>query len=246
MNKTATTPLHQTQSRRITPLASSAKHQTSSSPTHRAGCDGESSRQVRFACHESLESCHAPPMISVLTENEIRTLWWQNLELLQMKRFTRSLMVNRDTEDWLGLDRFTTERTAYKKRAVRLVLLAQHQQRTHAISDKPEEFIRAVSRRCSHWTRNMALTIAQHIHNEINYIEWGDQVKATPTPTSAIGSGSVTVPSVAMTLDLHPSIGSNASPGAPDRSPSKRSRLGIDESCTIDGAAEGRCVRPKR
>lgn len=235
---TATSPsLHQIQSRRITPLANPAMQQTFRSPTHRRGGAGESSRHVRFACHEDLETCHAPPIISVLKEDEIRTLWWQNPELLQMKRFTRSLMMNRDAEDWVGLDRFTTERTAYKKRAVRLVLLAQHQQRTHAISDNPEEFIRAVSRRCSHWTRNMALTIAQHIHNEINFIERGEQVNVTPT--SVIGVEGIAITAVTTKLGLNPTMG-------PSGSRNKRSRVGIDESSTNNSNVEGRRVLPKR
>jgi len=235
MNKTATTvPLHQNQSRQVTPLASPAKHHTFQSPSHRAG---ESHKHVRFACHEFLETCHAPPRISVLKEEEIRTLWWQTPELLQMKRFTRSLMMTRNTEDWVGLDRFTTERTAYKKRAVRLVLLAQHQQRTHAISDNPEEFLRAVSRRCSHWTRNMALNIGRYIHHEIDAIERNER------HTPASGLEGIPVPAVPMEQGLNPTMGSSSwSSDDLHGSHGKRSHFEIDEAYNT----EGRRVLQKR
>ena len=106
-----------------------------------------------------------------------------------MKRYTRYLMNKviadskapsfaQGNEEWLGLDRFTAERMAHKKRAVRLILLGQHQQRTHAISDNTDEFLRTVSRRCSHWSRNMSHAVGQRLFGEV-YRSRADRLAAT-------------------------------------------------------------------
>lgn len=133
-------------------------------------------QHVRFATHEFLEISHAPHAFKVLDQNIINELWWQAPELTQMKRNTRKLLMvamnceKENPEDWIGLDRFTPQRIDYKKRAIRLVLLAQHQQRTHGVcsSEHVQNFIRAVSRKGSQWTRNMSHAIGQRLFQETN------------------------------------------------------------------------------
>ncbi len=165
-----------------------------------------------------------------------------------MKRFTRDLMVNGITEDdWVGLDRFTAERTAYKKRAVRLVLLAQHQQRTHAISDNPQEFIRAVSRRCSHWTRKMSLAIGYHLHGEI-YTNVPNEERTAMATELRIEDEKIAPPAPATSrtspLDM---VAQNKTSDNGNRNLNKRLRSAIE--LEVDSFAErmkGRCVHPKR
>lgn len=187
--------------RRITPAPSPSNNCTFPCRALQEG--NESCRRVHFACHESLETSHAPPILSELQEDDIRTLWWQSSDLLQMKRYTRYLMMNKNNEDWIGLDRFTVERTACKKRAVRLVLLAQHQQRIHTVSDHPDEFIRSVSKRCSRWTRNMALAIGQQLYAEI-YVNNVGLEEQNVIPTES-GIEDDKIPSPALTVVPSPS-----------------------------------------
>jgi hypothetical protein len=128
-------------------------------------------RHIQFASHEFLETSHAPPIIPELNEDLIQSLWWKSPELLQMKRYTRRCMLTPmsdiDKDELLGIDRFSSERIAYKKKSIRFVLLAQHQQSVHNVSDNPSGYIRAVSRRCSHWSRNVSHVIALRIFEEL-------------------------------------------------------------------------------
>lgn len=157
-----------------------------------------SSRHVRIACHEFLETSHAPPIIPILTDDIIQSLWWKNAELLQMKRHSRQLMIAPDRvldkDELLGLDRFTPERGAYKKRAIRIVLLAQRQLRLHNFSNDPEEYIRAVSRRCSHWARNTSHGIGQRVFQEL-YRTRVDRMATIPEEEASIEQEMIVSPS---------------------------------------------------
>jgi hypothetical protein len=228
--------------------------------------DNKSSRHLQFACHKLLETSHAPPIIPELTEDIVQSLWWNNHELLQMKQYSRKIMTASphagiDKDEWLGLDRFSPDRIAHKKKAIRFVLLAQHQQRIHTISESPEKYIRAVSRKCSHWSRNMSHVIGQRLFEELYY---GNGVNRLATIPEEASTG--TIPEEASTgeetiTSCAPSAVTNPSNEENEENESKKDTTSPDDTMISNRAntkrkrfqrsassmeCEGRRVLPRR
>jgi hypothetical protein len=131
-------------------------------------------RRVRFTTEETDNSREesAPPLVAFLTREASQELWYQLSDLCTFKRETRNLIkygTQGGSDSLLGLDRFAFERIANKKRSIRLVLLAQKQQRG-------SEFIRNVSRKCSFWARNIAHAEGHRTFCQIwNPVDYNDE-----------------------------------------------------------------------
>lgn len=129
-------------------------------------------KTVRFAPqYTTMESTE------ILTEEHCHELWHQKAELAAIKHAAKVLIANRkqiqenpdassDELDCLtGLERFSRKRAVWKKSTIRCVLMAQRQVdellrtssydfNNHGLSK--EDYIQAISLRCTGWARDAA------------------------------------------------------------------------------------------
>jgi hypothetical protein len=112
--------------------------------------------RVRFATDESnaMGGNGAQPSFSFLTPDICTELWYQPSDLAAFKADMRDLLkygIPEKDSDVFDLGRYSRDRVSSKRRAVQFVLVAQKQQ-------KGAELLRMVSRRCSSWACDIALT----------------------------------------------------------------------------------------
>lgn len=113
-------------------------------------------KMVRFA----LESNHEADTPRSLSPEECNERWYQSNELAVMKLEAKTILQNRHrqpNEKLIGLERFTRQRAAWKKSAIRYVLMAQNFARSKdETPERMEDTIHKVSLRCTEWARNRA------------------------------------------------------------------------------------------
>jgi hypothetical protein len=108
------------------------------------------------------ESAHVPvPLPITLTEEDCEALWYQPEEVAAFKagiRYlvlhyagSRSSMSHGDDVEMRGLERYSLERSTYKKSAIYYVLMAQKKSKGNP------KVIRTVSKRCTGWAQELAL-----------------------------------------------------------------------------------------
>lgn len=129
-------------------------------------------KRVRFAAqHTTVESTE------ILTEEHCHELWFQKAELAAIKHAAKVLIANRkqiqenpdasseELDGMTGLERFSRKRAVWKKSTIRCVLMAQRQVdellrtsgydfKNHGMSK--EDYIQAISLRCTGWARDAA------------------------------------------------------------------------------------------
>jgi len=130
----------------------------------------------------------SPPRL--LTEEHCKELWYQKTELSVIKKVAKAIIARRDNKDKRndsrndennynnndddnyndGLERFTRQRSTWKRSSIHYILQAQKQYNSHnacnniynnankSANDRArEEYIRNVSIRCSNWAKETAL-----------------------------------------------------------------------------------------
>lgn len=113
------------------------------------------SKHVSFSMDKSPETSelpYAPALFSTLTEDMCQDLWYQQDHLAAMKQEVRDLVLygSTDEEEMSGLGRYTFERSQHKRSAIYYVIAA-HRERS-----MDEEWVKAVSERCTGWARHIA------------------------------------------------------------------------------------------
>lgn len=132
----------------------------------------------------------SPSRLLILTEEYCKELWYQKAELSVIKKVAKAIIARRDNKDKRndnrndynnynnnnddnyndGLERFTRQRSTWKRSSIHYILQAQKQYNTHhacknicnnaykSANDRArEEYIRNVSIRCSNWAKETAL-----------------------------------------------------------------------------------------
>jgi hypothetical protein len=120
-------------------------------------------RRVTFAFDDenndddetNTQKCHkgAAPLLSTLTPEVCRDVWYQPDEISALKKRTRDLVFYGSTElgdDMSGLERYCMERSKYKRQVLQYVLRMQKEQ-------KGADFLRTAARKCTGWARDLAL-----------------------------------------------------------------------------------------
>jgi len=112
------------------------------------------------------EGC--PSMFETLTLEDIERLWYCENDMVAAKELTRALLMGTaqetpevESETGLGLRKYSAERSQYKRSALWHIMAA-----TRDPSKNPE-FVRAVSERCSWWSRQVAYGEGLSLHADI-------------------------------------------------------------------------------
>jgi hypothetical protein len=133
----------------------------------------ETTRVIRFETDEpsTIRGNGAPPLLSLLTPDICAELWYQPSELAAFRVDIRNILKSGGPENDAvlsgDLGRCSRDRLTSKRRAIQFVLGAQKLQ-------KGAEFLGMVSRRCSSWVCDIALT-----QGYINSCEVNDPSPAT-------------------------------------------------------------------
>lgn len=137
-------------------------------------------RRVRFDethCRTTTAPTGATPLLDkTLTENDCTALWYTPDEIATMRAAAKECIKHHhnhrrksslsldDPDQLAGLERFSSQRAAWKRSAIHYTLLAQKQQRQlHDLRQDPYKggkaagFIRKVSLRCTGWAREQAI-----------------------------------------------------------------------------------------
>jgi hypothetical protein len=133
----------------------------------------ETIRVIRFETDEpsTIRGNGAPSLFSLLTPDICTELWYQPSELAGFRVDIRNILKSGGPENdavFSGdLERCSRDRLISKRRAIQFVLGAQKLQ-------KGAEFLGMVSRRCSSWVCDIALT-----QGYLNFCEVNDPLPAT-------------------------------------------------------------------
>ena len=134
-----------------------------------------------------------PSMFEILTLEDIERLWYREKDVLNAKERTRSLVLsqNRDTRDcpaiqshvdtttqettMMGLTKYSYERNQHKRSALWYVLQA-----SRAYYSTNPEFVHALSKCCSRWTRRVAYCEAMALYNDLYGGSFGETSTIEP------------------------------------------------------------------
>jgi len=183
------------------------------------------SRKVSFAENSTIVGQSA--LFDELTEENCKQLWYQKDELSAMKKEVRFLLTQIghfpttlaqqqqkhniptvDQDDFLrqfetedqtlaGLGRFGFQRTQYKRSALYYVLAAQREY----LGKHKNEYLKAISRRCTGWARRVAAeegfsvfceVYGDPIENLLNASSWEEDLKSFNGSFAAVEEDTVT------------------------------------------------------
>ena len=132
-------------------------------------------KTVRFAQKVSTTTHSTNLWDDVLTPEHCDELWYQRTELASIKQAAKVTIATRNlvegtlgvsfdqSDELLGLERFSKQRAIWKKSAIKCVIMAQRKIKnlyagSNAIDDEDQirDYIQLISMRCTEWARDAA------------------------------------------------------------------------------------------